>query len=117
VNEPATRPGAPARNSEYDLRLYVAGTTPKSIVAFQNLQQLCQDNLAGRYRIKVIDLMKNPSLAKSDDILAVPTLVRRTPAPIRKVIGTLSNAAHVLAGLELRPLSANPFLRKTARHV
>ena len=117
MNEPATRRGAPARNSEYDLRLYVAGTTPKSVAAFRNLQQLCQDHLAGRYRIKVIDLMKNPGLAKSDDILAVPTLVRRTPAPIRKVIGTLSNVAHVLSGLELLPLSANPFPRSTAGYV
>jgi circadian clock protein KaiB len=94
---------------DWDLRLYVAGPTPKSVAAFRNLEQLCEEHLAGRYRIEVIDLMKNPQLAQGDQILAVPTLVRKLPSPIRKIIGNLSNTERVLVGLDLRPRNADPF--------
>lgn len=93
---------------DWDLRLYVAGPTPKSVTALRNLKQLCEEYLAGRYHIKVIDLMKNPQLAEGDQILAVPTLVRKLPEPIRKIIGTLSNTERVLVGLDLRPHDADP---------
>lgn len=102
-----TRASAPAQ-TEWDLRLYVAGATPKSVAAFRNLQRLCEEHLAGRYRIQVIDLMKNPQLAQGDQILAVPTLVRKLPAPLRKIIGDLSNTERVLIGLDLRPHDAEP---------
>lgn len=94
---------------EWDLRLYVAGPTPKSVAAFRNLERLCEEHLAGRYRIAVIDLMKNPQLAQGDQILAVPTLVRKLPAPIRKIIGNLSNTERVLVGLDLRHREADLF--------
>ena len=87
---------------EYDLRLYVAGQTPRSLQAFANLKRICEEHLAGRYRIEIIDLVKNPTLAKGDQILALPTLVRTLPAPIRKIIGDLSNEDRVLVGLDLR---------------
>jgi len=87
----------------YRLRLYVAGQTPKSITAIANLKRLCERELAGRYRIEVIDLLEHPHLARRDEILAVPTLVRRLPPPIRKVIGDLSNQERVLIGLGLQP--------------
>jgi circadian clock protein KaiB len=99
---------AAAAAVDWDLRLYVAGPTPKSVAAFRNLEQLCQEHLAGRYRIEIIDLMKNPQLAQGDQILAVPTLVRKLPSPIRKVIGNLSNTERVLVGLDLRPRNAGP---------
>ncbi len=89
----------------WHLRLYVAGQTPKSIRAFGNLKQVCEAHLAGRYEIEVIDLLEHPSLAQSDDILAVPTLVRRLPKPLRKIIGDLSNTERVLVGLRLEPES------------
>jgi circadian clock protein KaiB len=103
-----TKPAA-AAPSDWDLLLYVAGLTPKSVAAFRNLEQICEDHLAGRYHIKVIDLLKNPQLAQGDQILAVPTLVRKLPAPIRKIIGNLSNVERVLVGLDLRPHDADPF--------
>jgi circadian clock protein KaiB len=84
------------------LRLYIAGQSPKSLFAFANLKKLCEEHLAGRYEIEIIDLVDDPSFARSDDILAVPTLVRRLPAPLRKIIGDLSNTQRVLVGLELR---------------
>ena len=93
----------------WDLRLYVAGPTPKSVAAFRNLEDLCEEHLAGHYHIQVIDLMKNPQLAKGDQILAVPTVVRNLPSPIRKVIGNLSNTERVLVGLDLRPRDGDPF--------
>ena len=83
------------------LRLYVAGQTPKSIIALANLKRLCEDHLAGRYRIEVIDLVKQPQLARRDDIVVVPTLVRQLPQPIRKIIGDLSNVERVLIGLDV----------------
>ncbi len=88
---------------EWDLRLYVAGQSPKAITAFGNLQKICEDHLAGKYRIEVVDLLKNPQLARGDQIVAVPTLVRKLPVPVRKIIGDLSNTERVLVGLDLRP--------------
>lgn len=85
------------------LRLYVAGQSPKSLHALANLTTLCQEHLAGRYEIEVIDLVQDPSLARSDDIVAIPTLVRLLPPPLRKIIGDLSNTERVLVGLRLRP--------------
>jgi circadian clock protein KaiB len=87
----------------YILRLYVAGQTKKSLAAFANLKELCEEHLGGRYRIEVIDLLENPQLARGDQILAVPTLVRKLPPPIKKIIGDLSNTERVLVGLDLRP--------------
>ena len=86
----------------YRLRLYVAGQTPKSVLAFANLKQICEEHLRGRYEIEIIDLLENPQLARGDQILAVPTLVRRLPEPIKKIIGDLSNTERVLVGLDLR---------------
>ena len=86
----------------YSLRLYVAGQTPKSVLAFTNLKQICEEHLQGRYEIEIIDLLENPQLARGDQILAVPTLVRRLPEPIKKIIGDLSNTERVLVGLDLR---------------
>jgi circadian clock protein KaiB len=87
----------------WDLRLYVAGQTPKSVAAFSNLKKVCEEHLAGKYRIEVIDLIKNPLLAHGDQIIAIPTLVRKLPEPMRKIIGDLSNTERVLVGLQLRP--------------
>ena len=87
----------------FDLRLYVAGQTPKAIRAFTNLQRICDEHLECRYRIEVIDLLEDPQLGRGDQILAVPTLVRRLPQPIKKIIGDLSNMERVLVGLDLRP--------------
>jgi circadian clock protein KaiB len=86
----------------YRLRLYVAGTTPKSVQALRNLKQICEEHLQGRYEIEIIDLLENPQLAKGDQILALPTLVRRLPEPIKKIIGDLSNKERVLVGLDLQ---------------
>lgn len=87
--------------AEFELHLYVAGQTPKSLLAFANLKKICEENLTGRYVIKVIDLLENPQLARGDQILAIPTLVRKLPAPMRKIIGDLSNTERVLVGLDL----------------
>ena len=89
----------------WELRLYVAGQTPKSIEAFANLKKICEENLEGKCSIEVIDLLKNPQLAKGDQILAIPTLVRKLPQPIKKIIGDLSNTERVLVGLDIRPLA------------
>ena len=86
----------------YELRLYVAGQTPKSIAAFANLKKICEEHLAGQYYIEVIDLLKEPQLASGDQIIAIPTLVRKLPSPIRKIIGDLSDTERVLVGLNLR---------------
>ncbi len=88
---------------EYDLRLYVAGQTPKSLTAIANLKRLCEDHLAGRYTIEVVDLLETPQLAAGDQIVAVPTLVRRLPPPLKRVIGNLSNTERVIVGLDIRP--------------
>ncbi len=96
--------GKPAANHEpaIQLRLYVAGQTPRSMAALSNLQRICAAHLDGKYDLEVIDLMKNPQLAQGDQILAIPTLVRNLPVPIRKIIGDLSNEDRVLVGLDLR---------------
>jgi circadian clock protein KaiB len=93
-------PGVP----EWQLKLYVAGETPKSAAALANLRRVCETHLVGRYQIEVIDLLVNPRLAAGDQILAVPTLVRKVPEPIRKIIGDLSNEQRVLVGLDVKPL-------------
>ena len=93
---------AVAETEVWQLRLYVAGQSPKSLRAFANLTELCDEHLAGRYEIEVIDLVEKPALARADDILAIPTLVRRLPAPLRKIIGDLSNTERVLVGLRIK---------------
>lgn len=97
--------GEPRRRSKalWELRLYVAGMTPTSIRAFENLKKLCEEHLHGIYSIQVIDLLERPMLARGDQINAVPTLVRRLPTPVKKIIGDLSNTERVLVGLDLRP--------------
>lgn len=87
----------------YNLRLYVAGQTPKSMLAISNLKTLCEKHLPGRYNIEVIDLMKNPALAQRDQIVAIPTLIRQLPEPLKRIIGDLSNAEKVLIGLDIQP--------------
>ncbi len=89
----------------WELRLYVAGHTPKSITAFSNLKKICEEHMPGQYHIEVVDLVKNPQLAKGDQIIAIPTLVRKLPPPLKKIIGDLSNTVGVLVGLDLRPKS------------
>jgi len=88
----------------FELRLYVAGQTAKSLTAYANLKRICETHLAGQYRIEIIDLVKNPKLAAGDQILALPSLVRRLPKPIKKIIGDLSNEERVLVGLDVRPV-------------
>ena len=87
----------------WELRLYVAGQSEKSLRAFANLQRLCEEHLPGRYTIEVIDLLEKPQLARGDEIVAIPTLVRRLPEPLRKIVGDLSNVEKTLVGLQLRP--------------
>lgn len=94
-----------AAEPTWELRLYIAGQTAKAVTALSNLKKLCAQHLAGRYRVEVIDLLENPALAAGDQILAVPTLVRKLPVPVRKIIGDLSNTERVLIGLDLRPAS------------
>jgi circadian clock protein KaiB len=89
----------------WDLRLYVAGQTPRSVAAIANLNKICEEYLGGRYRVEVVDLLANPGLARHDQILAIPTLVRKLPAPARKIIGDLSQTDRVLLGLDCRPRS------------
>ena len=87
----------------WELRLYVAGQTEKSLRAFENLKKICEENLKGKYRIEIVDLMKNPKLARGEQIIALPTLVRRLPPPLRKIVGDLSNTERTLVGLDIRP--------------
>ena len=101
------RTAAQQRSDEWILRLYVAGQTPKSLAAFANLKRICEEHLAGRYRIEVIDLSQNPHLANHDQIVALPTLVRKLPEPIKRLIGDLSNLQRVLVGMELQPATAS----------
>jgi circadian clock protein KaiB len=89
----------------WELRLYVAGQTQKSVTAFANLKKLCEEYLQGQYRIEIIDLLENPGLAKQDEIMAIPTLVRKLPQPIRQIIGDLSNREKVLMGLDIRKIN------------
>ena len=97
---PATSGGG---EGMFRLRLYVAGQTPKSLAAFSNLRRICETHLAGRYEIEVIDLLEHPQLARGDEIIAVPTLVRKLPEPMKKLIGDLSDTERVLVGLQLLP--------------
>ena len=90
-------------NEVWELRLFVAGPTRKSLTAFANLTRICEQHLAGRYAIEIVDLLQNPELAKGEQIVAIPTLVRKLPEPIRKIVGDLSNAEKTLLGLQLRP--------------
>jgi circadian clock protein KaiB len=97
------QPGEAGQLGSWQLRLYVAGQTPNCVRAFANLKRLCEENLAGQYHIEVVDLLENPRLAAGDEIVAIPTLVRKLPTPVRKIIGDLSNSERVLVGLQLRP--------------
>jgi len=97
------QPSETAKDAQlWELRLYVAGQTPRSIAAFSNLKKICEENLAGKYAIEVVDLLKNPQLAAGDQIFALPTLVRKLPEPMKKIIGDLSNKEKVLVGLDIR---------------
>lgn len=95
-----------ARAEVWKLRLYVAGTTTRSLAAFYNLKEICKTHLAGRYTIEVIDLLENPKLAEAEHIVAIPTLVRQLPEPVCKIIGDLSNTEKTLIGLQIRPTKA-----------
>lgn len=95
---------AEEKEYQWELRLYVAGNTPKSVTALNNLKKYCEEHMRGQYKIEVIDLLVHPQLAEGDQILAVPTLVRKVPVPIRKIIGDLSNEEKVLVGLNIRPV-------------
>jgi circadian clock protein KaiB len=101
MNDQHADPSTPV---EFELRLYVAGQSSKSLTAFANLRRICETHLAGQYRIEIIDLLKTPQLAAGDQILALPTLVRRLPEPIKKIIGDLSNEERVLVGLDIHPV-------------
>lgn len=107
TKRPPKKAPAQGRAAEaWHLRLYVAGQTPKSLAAFANLKRICEERLQGRYVIEVIDLLEKPQLAEGDQIIAIPTLVRRLPPPIRKLIGDLSNTQRVLVGLDIQPQSS-----------
>jgi circadian clock protein KaiB len=95
----------------WELRLYVAGQTPRSLSAFANLKQICETHLAGQYSIEIVDLLENPQLAAGDQILAVPTLVRKLPEPMKKIIGDLSNTERVLVGLDIRERASQSQVR------
>lgn len=101
--KPTSESGALDATPKWDLRLYVAGQTPRSVIALENLKRICETHLKGEYRIEVIDVLKNPQLARGDQILALPTLVRKLPEPVKKIIGDLSHEDRVLIGLDLRP--------------
>ena len=92
----------PSAGEKWNLRLYTAGQSPKSLAALANLKKVCEEHLAGRYSIEVVDLMKNPRLAKDDQIVAIPTLVRKLPEPLRRIVGDLSDTERTLVGLQLR---------------
>jgi circadian clock protein KaiB len=102
-NDPA-HPCAPDPGVEWKLRLYVAGQTPRSLSAFANLKRICEEHLSGRYQIEVIDLLKHPELAQMDQIIALPTLVRKLPEPIKRIVGDLSNSERVIVGMNLEKL-------------
>jgi circadian clock protein KaiB len=95
------------QETKYELRLYIAGKTVKSVTALSNLKRYCEEHLKGQYKIEVIDLLVQPQLAEGDQIFAIPTLVRKVPEPIRKIIGDLSNEEKVLVGLNIRPVNIN----------
>jgi circadian clock protein KaiB len=109
TRDPARNRGAkaPSRTPvQWDLRLYIAGRTARSAIALENLERICETHLRGKYRIEVIDVLRNPQLARGDQILALPTLVRKLPEPMKKIIGDLSHEERVLIGLDLRPARA-----------
>jgi circadian clock protein KaiB len=116
--KPASRPRRSTKASGdgevWQLRLYVAGHSSKSATALANLKRICEQNLAGKYQIEVVDLLQNPQLAKGDQIFAIPTLVRRLPPPLKKIIGDLSNTERVLVGLDLRETNSRQACRKTS---
>ena len=105
ASKPAPRQAGPAKTKAdtYVLRLYIAGHTPKSVAALANLRKICDEHLEGGYKLKVIDLLKDPKLARGDQILAIPTLVRKLPLPVRRILGDLSSVERVLIGLDLVP--------------
>ena len=100
---PAEHPDAPSSAEVWELRLYVAGKAPKSVAAFANLKKICEEHMPGRYRIEVIDLLEHPQLAAGDQIVAIPTLVRKLPEPLRRIVGDLRDTERTLVGLQLRP--------------
>ena len=107
MKKSSARKGRPARSGRGDfwrLRLYIAGQTPNSIAAIANLEKICEDKLRGKYRIEVVDLLEKPQLAKGDQIIAIPTLVRKLPPPVKKIIGNLSKSESVFVGLDLQPV-------------
>ena len=103
-SSPKRRSANTSRKDFWRLRLYIAGQTPNSIAAIANLKSICEDKLRGKYRIEVIDLLEKPQLAKGDQIIAIPTLVRRLPPPVKKIIGNLSKTESVIVGLDLQPV-------------
>ncbi len=103
LDEQEASTGTNGETETWELRLYIAGQTPRSVTAFANLKRLCEEHLPGRYKIEVIDLMQNPQLAAGDQIVAIPTLVRKLPEPLRRIVGDLSNTERTLVGLQLRP--------------
>ena len=108
------KPPPQSDEERWELRLYVAGKTPRSIEAFAHLERICEEHLHGRYTIEVIDLLENPTLAVGDQIIAIPTVVRRLPAPMKKIIGDLSNVERVIVGLNLTPLTLKKHAKKKA---
>ncbi|MGB8060833.1 MAG: circadian clock KaiB family protein [Candidatus Sulfotelmatobacter sp.] len=107
MKKSSPRKRRPAKSTDSDfwrLRLYIAGQTPNSIAAIANLKTICEDKLRGKYRIEVVDLLEKPQLAKGDQIIAIPTLVRKLPPPVKKIIGNLSKTESVIVGLDLQPL-------------
>ena len=105
-----------ATKKHWKLRLYVAGQTPKSLTALANLQRLCEEHLAGRYHIEVVDLVKHPHLAQNDQIFALPTLVRKLPEPIKRIVGDLSDSQRVLVGMEIAESAPSPMASKNGKH-
>jgi len=97
-------PAKRARRDFWELRLYIAGLSPNSVAAIANLKKICEDQLKGKYRVEVVDLLEKPQLAKGDQIIAIPTLVRRLPPPVKKIIGNLSNTERALIGLDIQPV-------------
>src|SRR5271167_3546395 len=107
MNKIASKKNPPATNSRgdfWELRLYIAGLSPNSVAAIANLKKICEDQLKGKYRIEVIDLLEKPQLAKGDQIIAIPTLVRRLPPPVKKIVGNLSKTERALVGLDIQPV-------------
>lgn len=102
---PPEGPESTGSTETWELRLYVAGSTPKCLAALTRLKKMCEEHIPGRYRIEVVDLLQTPQLAEGDEIVAIPTLVRKLPPPIRKIIGDLSNLDRTLVGLQIRPLA------------